>query len=244
MKTDLINVVDTETLIYLQQTYSQLEYSISASKKKLLYKNNQLSLLTDSKKIYIDFSDNDIASRINPKLKKCSVVQAVEGRKKDKMLILDSTAGLGRDSFTLAARGHNVVSIEKDPYIFLLLKNALERAKQIEDLKNIADKITLINQDANDYIKNNSSLIFDCIYIDPMFPERKKSAKVKQNMQIMHDIAFIDEKGNSLLVENSIQSQKTKKLVIKRPVNAEFLSAKAPSSQIKGKSNRFDIYSI
>lgn len=243
MNIPLVYVTNDKTLLHLKKLYLDFIYSIKTNDKQLTLKNSQLYLLLKAKELSIDFSNNDIASRIDPKSKKCSVVQAVEGRKKDKMLILDTTAGLGRDSFTLAARGHTIIAIEKDPYIFLLLKDALERAKNIEHLKAIAENITLLNQDSHEYI-NNNTLYFDCIYIDPMFPERKKSAKVKQNMQIMHNIAFNDEKTNELLVENSIQAKRTKKLVVKRPINAEFLANKTPSSQIKGKSNRFDIYSL
>lgn len=240
----MIFVKDDKTLIYIESLYPHFDYSINESSKYLFIEDSGLHWQVDPSNLSIDFSNNDITTRIDPKSKKCSVVQAVEGRKKDKMLILDSTAGLGRDSFTLAARGHKVIAIEKNPYIFLLLKDALERAKKNEHLKAIAERITLLNKDSTEYINSNKSLLFDCIYIDPMFPERKKSAKVKQNMQIMHNVAFNDENTNELLVENSIQSKLVKKLVVKRPIKAKFLSDRTPSSQIKGKSNRFDIYSL
>lgn len=42
-------------------------------------------------KIIIDFNDSEILNRINPKAKKCSVVQAVEDHSKAKLTILDTT---------------------------------------------------------------------------------------------------------------------------------------------------------
>ena len=184
-----------------------------------------------------------ILNRIDPKSKKCNVVQAVEGRSKNKLKILDTTAGLGRDTFTLASRGHLILAIEKDPYIYLLLLDALKRAKKDQSLKYIAENITLLHADSSEYILYTSET-FDCLYIDPMFPERKKSAKVRQNMQIMHEIAFNDEIINTLILDNAFTSSIAKKIIVKRPVNAECLSAKKSSAQIKGKTNRFDIYSL
>ncbi|MGQ4002547.1 class I SAM-dependent methyltransferase [Francisellaceae bacterium CB300] len=205
--------------------------------------DSKLTLLNNGYNLTIDFNDKDIQSRIDPKSKKCSVVQAVEGRSKSKLKILDTTAGLGRDTFTLASRGHLITAIEKNPYIYLLLLDAIERAKKDPNLVDVAKNITLLNADSSDYILSSLE-VFDCVYVDPMFPERKKSAKVKQNMQIMHEIAFNDENINTLLLENAFKKNIAKKVIVKRPINAEYLSAKKPSAQIKGKTNRFDIYSI
>lgn len=211
--------------------------------KHLSIIDNKLTLLNNNYQLSIDFNAPDILSRIDPKLKKCSVVKAIEGRTKNKLKILDTTAGLGRDTFTLASRGHLVVAIEKDPYIYLLLLDALERANKAPRLKHIAQNITLLNADSSEYILSTSE-IFDCIYIDPMFPERKKSAKVKQHMQIMHEIAFNNENINTLLLDNAIKMNTAKKIIVKRPVSAQYLSDKQPSAQIRGKTNRFDIYSV
>jgi len=215
----------------------------SSANKYLFFEGDILMLKNDKDSLCIDFSNQDTLNRIDTKSKKCSVIQAVEGRSKGKLEILDATAGLGRDTITLASRGHYVLAIEKDPYIYLLLANALERAKKIESLKQIANNITLLNTNSADYILSTDKK-FDSVYIDPMFPERKKSAKVKQNMQIMHQIAFNDDTTNTQLLDNSFTAKIAKKIIVKRPVNAEYLSAKKPSAQIKGKTNRFDIYSL
>ncbi|AIT10330.1 16S rRNA methyltransferase [Candidatus Francisella endociliophora] len=239
-----MKIANERTHDYIQNLIEQtIDYKLSSDDKYLFFDNDSLKLFHNDKTLFIDFNDNDILKRIDPKTKKCSVVQAVEGRSKEKLQILDTTAGLGRDSFTLAARGHHIISIEKDPYIYLLLKDALYRAKQLHSLVDIANRITLLNADSNEYISKTTQ-IFDCIYIDPMFPPRRKSAKVKQGMQVLHEIAFNNETSNANLLANIIKSQKTKKAVVKRPINSEFLCDKKPSSQLKGKTNRFDIYSL
>ena len=211
--------------------------------KYLSIVDDKLTLSNNDNNLAIDFNDQDILNRIDPRSKKCNVIQAVEGRYKNKLQILDTTAGLGRDMITLASRGHSIVAIEKDPYIYLLLLDAIKRAKQIDSLKHTAENITLLNTNSAEYILATDKK-FDSVYIDPMFPERKKSAKVKQNMQIMHKIAFDDDTINAQLLDNAVTTKLAKKIVVKRPINAGYLSTKKPSAQIKGKTNRFDIYSL
>ena len=240
-----IIVKNLQTSDYLKNFgINELIIDIDNNKAKYLsVVEGKLTLSNNDSNLVIDFNSQDILSRIDTKSKKCSVVQAVEGRLKNKLKILDATAGLGRDTFTLASRGHCIVAIEKDHYIYLLLVDALERAKKMDSLKHIAENITLLNTNSADYILTTDK-IFDSVYVDPMFPERKKSAKVKQNMQIMHEIAFNDDGINTQLLDNAFISKIAKKIVVKRPINAEYLSTKKPSAQIKGKTNRFDIYSL
>ena len=240
-----IIVKDSQTSNYLNDLGTdELIMSVWNDETKYIsIVDDKLTLSNNNNNLVIDFNSQDILSRIDPGSKKCSVIQAVEGRSKNKLTILDATAGLGRDTFTLASRGHSIVAIEKDPYIYLLLVDALERAKKTDNLKHIAKNIVLLNTNSADYILTTDKK-FDSVYIDPMFPERKKSAKVKQNMQIMHEIAFNDEGINTQLLDNAFIAKIAKKIIVKRPINAKYLSIKKPSAQIKGKTNRFDIYSV
>ncbi|MFC4893133.1 class I SAM-dependent methyltransferase [Pseudofrancisella aestuarii] len=237
-------VLDKETQTYIKNINQNIDISINNHSEKFLCLENEFLVLHNmNQKLSIDFSSPDILERINPKTKKCNVIQAVEGRSKGILKILDTTAGLGRDAFTLASRGHSVIAIEKDTYIFLLLYNALERIKKNTHLEKIANRIELLNTDSCDFIlKTNTS--FDCVYLDPMFPERKKSAKVKKEMQIFHKIAFNENENNSELLEKVLIKKIAKKIIVKRPIKADFLANKQPTSQLKGKANRFDIYSI
>lgn len=240
----MIVVLDKETQTYIESINTCIDICINSHAEKFLCLDDKvLTLHNIDQKLSIDFSSPDILERINPKTKKCNVVQAVEGRSKGVLKILDTTAGLGRDAFTLASRGHLVTAIEKDTYIFLLLYNALERAKNNTHLAKIANQIKLLNADSCDFIiKTNTS--FDCAYLDPMFPEREKSAKVKKEMQIFHKIAFNKDENNSELLEKILIHRIAKKVIVKRPIKADFLANKQPTSQLKGKANRFDIYSI
>src|SRR5690606_5526316 len=103
----------------------------------------------------------------------------------DHYKILDATAGWGRDSFILASLGFEVTMIERSPIVAVLLKDALKRAANNEACK----RMHLIQDDAVHYLqplaeKNRP----DVIYLDPMFPARKKSALVKKEMALLQTL--------------------------------------------------------
>ena len=82
----------------------------------------------------------------------------------------------------------------------------------------------------------------DVVYVDPMFPLRKKSAKVKKQMQAFHAIVGTDPDADDLLV-NALDVAKYR-VVVKRPAGAGFLADTKPNYSLEGKSTRFDIYAL
>lgn len=160
--------------------------------------------------------------------------------------ILDTTAGLAGDAFVLATLGCPVTLIERSPIIFSLIENAIERASLNDSFQVILDQgFNLLNCDANDYITkqlNSSAEAPDVIYIDPMYPDRKKSALVKKDMQILQRLHDKDENTSELL-DNAL-NYASKRVVVKRPIRAETINKKAPNTCIKSKKTRYDIYTI
>jgi 16S rRNA (guanine1516-N2)-methyltransferase len=160
--------------------------------------------------------------------------------------ILDTTAGLAGDAFVLATLGCSVTMLERSQILFMLIDDAFERASLNEDFKPIIKQgFTAINSDANDYIKQQLSAgntAPDVIYIDPMYPDRKKSALVKKDMQILQRLHGEDENAAELL--GNALSYAKKRVVVKRPLHAETLSEKKPNTCIKSKKTRYDIYTI
>ncbi len=160
--------------------------------------------------------------------------------------ILDTTAGLAGDAFVLATLGCPVTLIERSVIIFSLIENAIERASLNEKFEPILKQgFTVINRDANDYIKEQlttKATAPDVIYIDPMYPHRKKSALVKKDMQVLQRLHGTDDNAAGLL-ENSLLFAK-KRVVVKRPAHAETLSEIKPDTCIKSKKTRYDIYTI
>ena len=153
--------------------------------------------------------------------------------------VLDTTAGQGRDSFILASLGCNITLLERNKVIYLLLKNAIENAKNNDELKNIVKNMTIINQDSVKFLENNNDF-FDVIYLDPMFPKSKKSRLVKKDMQIFREIVGNDLDSSKIL-ESALKSN-TKRVVVKRMNKSDFLDNKKPNFSIKGTSIRFDVY--
>lgn len=190
----------------------------------------------------IDFTRGDILNRINPLTATCDVVKAVEGKNKDPLIIADLTAGLGTDSFTFASRGHQVYAIEQNTLIYWLLHDGLMRAKQ--DPSSPAHRITLWHGNNINFIDKLSKLDIDVIYLDPMFPERKKSAKVKKNMQLLHQVVGHQISSDDALLAYILEIKPCKKLIVKRPAKGEFLNQVKPTAQRIGKSSRFDIYAL
>ncbi len=160
--------------------------------------------------------------------------------------ILDTTAGLAGDAFVLATLGCPVTMLERSAVIFSLIENAIERASLNEKFTPILEQgFSVINCDASNYIEdqlNTDATAPDVIYIDPMYPHRKKSALVKKDMQILQRLHGTDDDAAELL-EKALRFAK-KRVVVKRPVAAETLSGKKPNTCIKSKKTRYDIYTI
>ncbi|HHJ35783.1 MAG TPA: 16S rRNA methyltransferase [Gammaproteobacteria bacterium] len=160
--------------------------------------------------------------------------------------VLDTTAGLAGDAFVLATLGCPITLIERSPILFCLLENALERATLNETFQPITRQGFHIMQcDANDYIKEQrvkKQTAPDVIYIDPMYPDRKKSALVKKDMQILQRLHGKDDNTDELL-DNALSFAK-KRVVVKRPAYAGPLNDRKPDTSIKSKKTRYDIYTI
>jgi 16S rRNA (guanine1516-N2)-methyltransferase len=182
--------------------------------------------------IYADFQSAAAESRRQAG-KGLLLAKAVGVRKDHKPRVLDATAGLGRDSYALAALGCEVTAVERSPIIAALLKDALQRAQGDPAVA----RIVLIEGDARDVMQAGA---FEVVYLDPMFPERRKSAKVKKEMQYMQ--ALLGEDDGRELFEHAVKCA-TRRVTVKRPAHAPALGQN-PTHQYKGKSVRFDVYMV
>jgi 16S rRNA (guanine1516-N2)-methyltransferase len=162
--------------------------------------------------------------------------------------VLDATAGLGKDAFVLASLGCQVALLEREPIIYALLEDAMKRAEQFaahEDstLCDVLDRMDLIQADAVEYMREHLAKERpDVVYLDPMFPPRTKSARVKKEMQVFHCLMGTDDTADALL-ETALQFAQYR-VVVKRPRLAPTLSDYAPSHTLEGKRNRYDVYTL
>jgi 16S rRNA (guanine1516-N2)-methyltransferase len=186
----------------------------------------------------MSFSDPKFKTRLQAQnLRAELLIKAIGGSKYQ--TVLDTTAGLGRDSLLMAAIVEKIVLLERHPDMYNLLADALKRCSPDQDLIPILKKVTLLPQCAFDFLATYAGSKFDIIYCDPMFPERKKSALTKKESQILQTIVGPD--ADSLqLVELALRHAKYR-VVVKRPMASETLVRK-PDIQYKARAHRFDVY--
>lgn len=153
--------------------------------------------------------------------------------------IIDATAGFGRDAFVLANLGCQITLIERNPLIATLLDDALNRASDNPDINDIIQRMTLVNNDAISYL-NQLKQQPDVIYIDPMYPSREKSALVKKDMRLLHQLAGPDTDSEQLLT--TARNTTLKRVVVKRPKSAPFVGEQKPTTSIESKNTRYDVY--
>lgn len=191
-----------------------------------------------AKPLIIDFFSKNLQYRIkNTSIKKEDLARAMGLKGQTHPKIIDTTGGLACDSFIIASLGFHIEILERSPIIHALLKNALERAKDHP----VIHRLHLQHTDAITWLKQTEKP--DIIYLDPMFPERKKTALSKQNMLIFHDIVGDDADASALLT--TALSCATRRVVVKRPRLAAIIpAARVPSFSLKGSSSRFDVYLI
>ncbi|WP_073252139.1 class I SAM-dependent methyltransferase [Shimia gijangensis] len=156
-------------------------------------------------------------------------------------MIVDATAGLGRDSFLLASLGAQVTLIERSEKMHALLVQGMKRAaREGGQIREIIGRMTLLKGDALDVIPE---LAGEAILIDPMHPERKNSALVKQDLRQVREIVGSDDDAADL-VRLAIKHAR-KRVVLKWPAKAAPIEGvKKCTHQIIGKTTRYDVFMI
>ncbi len=195
------------------------------------------------KAIYIDFvNGKNEHRRLYGGGKKQPLGRAIGLKKQSYPTVLDATAGLGRDGWVLACLGCQVHLVERSPIIGALLHDALIRAEACEHLSAITARVKLTIGDTAIQIKSGelANTAYDVVYLDPMYPPRNKSAQVKKEMQILHQVIGFPPETEPLL--SAALEYAKKRVVVKRPAWAPFLNEIKPSLSIEAKKTRFDVY--
>lgn len=175
------------------------------------------------------------------------IAKAVGVKQKYYPSVLDLTGGLGKDAFVLATLGCKVTLLERNPRVYSALSEGIANAKEYArrddpQLGVILDRLTLNLMDAFVYLRENVDIKQQVIYLDPMFPERKKSAAVKKDMVMLQAIVGSDDDSDQLLIE-ALKSGASR-IVVKRPKLAPSLAQLVPAIVYRGSSSRFDVYPV
>ena len=169
-----------------------------------------------------------------------ALLKACSNKQKNIHNVLDITGGWGIDSFILATRKKSVTMVEQNPILVKANIHALKCLKESEQLTDITNRIQVTCADAFDYLSNNSEVInSDCIYMDPMFPDHKSSAKPGKEMQILQKLT--SNQNLEQCFDTAIKLAK-KRVVVKRPLKADPFNRLKPDFCYREKSVRFDVY--
>ena len=213
---------------------SQYAFSLVMTQDQLILQDNTAEKAHQTS---IDFNDPQYQHRLKQQgWRQELLARAVGFKHNPTPTVIDATAGYGQDAFLLASLGASVTLIERSPVMAAMLAYAIERAQQAQCPA--ALRMQLIFGDACDIIP---TLANDCdaITIDPMYPHSSKSALPKKRMQQLRHLIGHDEDASRCL---SIARKGAKRVVVKRPKNAEPLANMKPSSVLRGSAARFDIY--
>lgn len=215
---------------------SQIHLIIHVNNLELIH-NDYLHLGS----LKINFSSRKNIYRYKSLNKKNEILSKVIGIKKNYFpYVLDATAGLGQDGFILASLGCKVTLIERNPFIAIILDDAIRRI--------------FLNLRKKCYFKFNMKLLYlssfnmlnlgiikpDVIYLDPMFPYRKIKSLPQKNIQLLQKIVGYDCDSHKLL--NISRKLAKRRIVVKRFLNSPFLYDSKPNWTVFSKNHRFDIY--
>lgn len=172
-----------------------------------------------------------------PAPKKGALAQAL-GRKTK--TIIDATTGWGQDSLHMFRMGYELRCIERSPVMVELLADGFNRLTQVDWVNNLGIQVPELIAGNAIEVLTDLAIKPECIYIDPMFPpKRKKSALAKKSMTILRDLLGDDEDKEQLF-EQAMQTA-SKRVVVKSPDYAEPIAGK-PSESFSGKLLRYDVY--
>ncbi len=154
--------------------------------------------------------------------------------------VVDATAGWGQDSLAMFRMGYEVQCIERSPIMAELLADGFDRLAKLDWMQqlNLSPPQLLVGN-AIEILEQLPSKP-DCIYLDPMFPpKRKKSALAKKAIMVLRDLVGDDEDKDQLFA--TAFKIAGKRVVVKSPDYAEPLGGK-PSESFHGKLLRYDVY--
>ena len=209
------------------------------NKPFFVFKENGLNFIFNSdnaKSLHIDFLKGAMGWRLKRSDHE-KLLKKTLGKNNKPLSIFDGTAGLLSDTLIFLALGHRVIACEQSKILFLLVSDALERARgQLSFIENLK----FLNGNSSECFKDHQNV--DVIYLDPMYPELKKNILRSGNIAVIKDILKIEmikDYGDNIFFE--FKKNDYKKIVLKRPIKSDLLDNKF-NYQIKGKSTRFDVY--
>jgi 16S rRNA (guanine1516-N2)-methyltransferase len=184
-----------------------------------------------------NFTDSQFINRL--KQKNQALFKACDNKQKSIKTVLDITAGWGIDAFLLASKGKEITMIEQNSELVACIQYALSKATEHPSTRDITQRINVINVNALEYLRSYEGEPDDCIYLDPMFPERKSHAQSGKDLQILQAITCNTDLEACMDLALNLA---TKRVVVKRPLKSGNFAELTPDLTYREKSVRFDVY--
>lgn len=154
--------------------------------------------------------------------------------------VVDATTGWGQDSLHIFRMGYEVLCMERSPVMAELLADGFRRLAGQDWMQNLQLQPPRLVQGNAIALLATLETRPDCIYLDPMFPpKRKKSALAKKSMMVLRDLLGDDQDREQLFA--AAFAATGKRVVVKSPDYAEPLGGK-PNESFQGKLLRYDVY--
>lgn len=237
----ITHIVESDLRKEVAQRWEAFLSSYSAFDLKIIYKEMNPIIVDDAgNKFQIDFENNKQDYQKFKKGPQSEILSRALGGLKLGRRVLDLSAGLGVDAIFLVQLGFSVGAVERNPIVYLALNEAHQNWNS-----NYKEQIQFYFGESLQFLNQNKNLneTYDICYFDPMFPNKRKTALPKQEMVFFKKLVGHDEDALSVL-KTSLLSQKFKRVVVKRPLEANALedSEIKRSGSIEGKIIRYDIY--
>ena len=148
--------------------------------------------------------------------------------------VVDATAGLGRDALALAARGFDVVAVERSPLVQALWRDAIAR-------DGLPARLRFVEDDGAAYLRSiaGTDAVPDAVFLDPMYPHGPRRALPQKEMRILRAAVGDDLDVDELFA--AARAAARKRVVVKRPKKAPLISEGAAHCWV-GASTRLELY--
>lgn len=168
------------------------------------------------------------------------LLKACSNKQRSIKTVLDLTGGWGMDSFLIAHNGRSVTMLEQNRLIYAITAHSLKCVETHPKLSKTVSRINGLNTTGSDFLANHQGIDqFDCIYLDPMFPSHKSSAKPSKELQLLQQMT---SNVDIELAFNLALEQANNRVVMKRPLKSPPFSNKKPDLVYREKTVRFDVY--
>lgn len=222
----------------------QIEEKSADSVRWLEMQDEKLTLVHPLGVLNLDFLADSRYQRRGHRGKSELIAKAL-GSQRGVKSVYDGTLGLAEDAIFLTQLGFHVTGCERSPWIYLLLKDAERRARLEDSEFSLEVQFGSAQEVFKDMLTDFEKRPI-VIFLDPMFPDKKKTALPRKEMQIFRDVVGEDEDASTTM-EYALKATRDG-VVVKRPLKAPALQpTSGPVSvthSFEGKTVRYDLYSV